>query len=83
MSRPPSPEDRCATEGHCITCSDEGVPMRVLEAGDDGLALCADAEGRRSEVMTGLVGAVSAGDTLLVHAGTALTCLNGTEGGRV
>jgi hydrogenase maturation factor len=82
MSRPPIPGARCAAEGHCITCSDEGVPMRVLEAGGDGLALCADAEGQRSEVMTGLVGAVAAGDTLLVHAGTALTRLTGTEGSR-
>ncbi len=55
-------------EHHCITCSDEGVPMRVLEAGDDGLAVC---EGD-VEVMTELVGKVEPGDELLVHAGVAL-----------
>lgn len=67
----------CAPDaaGHCITCSDEGVPMRVMEAGNDGLARCTDAGGQQSEVMTGLVGAVAAGDLLLVHAGAALVRL--------
>jgi hypothetical protein len=58
-------------ESHCITCSDEGVAMRVLEASGDGLARC---EGD-VEVMTDLVGAVSPGDELLVHAGVALVRL--------
>jgi hypothetical protein len=58
-------------DGHCITCSDEGVPMRVLEASVDGLARC---EGD-VEVMTDLVGAVAPGDELLVHAGVALVRL--------
>jgi len=56
----------CADD-HCVTCSDEGVPMRVLELGDDGLARC---DG--GDVMTDLVGPVAPGDTLLVHAGVAL-----------
>jgi hypothetical protein len=60
----------CDEGFHCVTCSDEGVPMRVLEAGD-GLAVC---EGG-VEVLTGLVGPVAAGDELLVHAGTALVRL--------
>jgi hydrogenase maturation factor len=58
-------------DGHCITCSDEGVPMRVVKARDDGLALC---EGD-VDVMTDLVGPVRAGDELLVHAGVALARL--------
>ena len=57
---------------HCITCSDEGVPMRVVEPRDDGLARCASEDGTTSEVMTDLVGAVAAGDSVLVHAGVAL-----------
>ncbi len=60
---------------HCITCSDEGVPMRVLEAGDDGIARCSTEEGVASDVMTDLVGAVAPGDAVLVHAGVALTRL--------
>jgi hydrogenase expression/formation protein HypC len=56
---------------HCITCSDEGVPLRVLEVAGEGLARC---EGNM-EVMTALVGAVEPGDELLVHAGVALARL--------
>lgn len=40
---PPSREDalRCDAEGHCITCSDEAIPMRVVEILADGdVALC-------------------------------------------
>ena len=58
---------------HCITCSDEGIEMRVVRV-DDGaraLALCEDGEARaprsRSRSSSG-----ADGDTLLVHAGTAL-----------
>ena len=53
---------------HCVTCSDEAVPMRVVEVRADGTALC-DGD---VEVMTDLVGAVAPGDELLVHAGTAI-----------
>ncbi len=55
-------------DGHCITCSDEAVPLRVEAVRDRGIAVC---EG--VEVMTDLVGAVEPGDVLLVHAGTALS----------
>ena len=57
---------------HCITCSDEGVAMRVVEADADGLARCAAEDGATSEVMTDLVGSVEPGDSVLVHAGVAL-----------
>jgi hypothetical protein len=62
--------ERCQDE-HCVTCSDEGVPMRVVEARADGTALC---EGD-VEVMTDLVEPVRPGDELLVHGGVALTRL--------
>jgi hydrogenase maturation factor len=55
-------------ESHCITCSDEAVPLRVLEVRDDGTALC---EGD-VEVMIDLLRAVVRDETLLVHAGVAL-----------
>lgn len=51
---------------HCVTCSDEAVPMRV-ERVVDGLAICGGVE-----VMIDLVGPVAPGDELLVHAGTAI-----------
>ena len=63
--------DACSPDGHCVTCSDEGVPMRVLDVTGDGLARCEDGV----EVMTELVGAVQPGDELLVHAGVALVKL--------
>jgi hydrogenase maturation factor len=59
-------------EGHCITCSDEGVEMCVLETTERGVARCATGDGETSEVMCDLVGAVAPGDALLVHAGVAL-----------
>jgi hydrogenase maturation factor len=54
-------------EGHCITCSDDAVPLRVDEVRGDGTASC-----QGQEVMTDLVGSVEPGDELLVHAGVAL-----------
>ena len=67
----------CGLEHHCVTCADEGVPMRVLRVDvARGLALCADeADGAHSTVEVALVGEVAPGDALLVHAGTALTKL--------
>ena len=59
------------SDDHCITCSDEGLPMRVLATDEDGLALC---EGD-VEVMTTLVGSVAPGDQVLVHAGVAIAKL--------
>jgi hydrogenase maturation factor len=63
--------DACDSD-HCVTCSDEGVEMHVLRAGQNGLALCVDAGGSRAEVMTELVGRVDPGDAVLVHAGVAI-----------
>ena len=61
---------------HCITCSDEGVPMQVLRLdADRGLALCAGPEGERLTVETTLVDPVAVGDEVLVHAAVALTRL--------
>jgi hydrogenase expression/formation protein HypC len=66
----------CADPHHCITCGDDGVPMRVIAVDERrGLALCEDAEGARETVETALVAPVDPGDRLLVHAGTALTQL--------
>jgi hydrogenase assembly chaperone HypC/HupF len=70
----------CWDLDHCITCSDEGVPMRVLAVDDArGLALCEAAGGARESVEIALVDAVAPGDALLVHAGTALAKLDRAE----
>jgi len=56
----------------CITCGDEAIPLRVLKVEEDGLALCEDEQGRRETVQVELVGPLTPGDEVLVHAGTAI-----------
>ena len=61
---------------HCITCSDEGIPMKVERIDEDrGLALCSNEDGSKSTVEIALV-SVEPGDRVLVHAGVALTELS-------
>jgi hydrogenase assembly chaperone HypC/HupF len=55
----------------CITCGDEGVPMRVVEL-DDGEAVCVDQDGVSHEVAVDLLDAVRPGKRILVHAGVAI-----------
>ena len=58
---------------HCITCGDDGVPMKVVLVDVERmLALCEDERGARSSVEIALVEPVAPGDTVLVHAGTAI-----------
>lgn len=73
--RAPADAPRCV-DGHCVTCSDEGVPMRVVSVLDPGMAVCEGENGRRTDVLTALVEEPREGDTLLVHAGTALLRLD-------
>jgi len=57
----------------CITCSDEGLPMRVVELPrTDGIAICTDGTGAVQEVAVDLLEALSIGDEILVHAGVAI-----------
>jgi len=63
----------------CITCGDQGIPMRVdeVDAGT-GLAGCrgtAAAGEPAALVDIELVAPVEAGDVVLVHAGVALALL--------
>ena len=44
----------------CMTCGDEALPMRVRRIDEQrGLALCEDADGRRSSVEIALVDGVT------------------------
>ena len=62
----------CAEE-HCITCGDEGISMRVVAVGADGLASCrSDDDGVLGTIDVQLVGGLAPGDLVLVHAGVAL-----------
>jgi hypothetical protein len=76
MSLPPAAEYACSGD-HCITCSDEGVAMRVLwlEGGGDGLAVCADEHGTTYTVETTLLEGVAPGSRVLVHADVAIASL--------
>jgi hydrogenase maturation factor len=63
----------CLAATGCITCGDEAISMQVLRVDRArGLALCCDPQGARCSVETALVAPVAPGETLLVHAGTAL-----------
>jgi hydrogenase maturation factor len=63
----------CGHDSHCITCSDEAVPLRVLKIDDAReLALCENDAGERTTVEIALVAPVAVNDVVLVHAGTAI-----------
>jgi hydrogenase maturation factor len=60
-----------------VTCADEATAMRVvaLEGRDSQLAVCVANDGARCSVDIGLLPDARLGETLLVHAGAALTRL--------
>ncbi|HSJ43801.1 MAG TPA: HypC/HybG/HupF family hydrogenase formation chaperone [Euzebyales bacterium] len=65
----------------CITCGDVAVALTVEEVGKFD-ALCRDDEGRTETVATELVGALTPGERVLVHAKVALERLAPVEGRR-
>jgi hypothetical protein len=82
------PGPACSAEAGCITCGDVAVLLTVADvAGSD--ARCCDEVGRTELVAVELVGPVSPGDRVLVHAGVALerfepltpTCPDPVRGG--
>jgi hydrogenase maturation factor len=71
---------RYAPTDGCVTCSDEGLPLRILELdAATGLATCRDEDGHQAEVDVSLVAPIAVGDVVLVHAGVALTRLDHEE----
>ncbi len=69
-------DDRRGAE-RCITCGDVALPLEVVALEPGGLALCRDERDRSERVEIALAGDVRPGDTLLVHAGTAIANLTG------
>ncbi len=55
----------------CVTCSDAGIPVRVLSV-DGHDALCEDSVGNRAEIAVELVAPVRLGEVLLTHGGVAI-----------
>ena len=59
-------------EGHCVTCSDEALPARVLRVDQEtGLALV-EVKDTTEEIDVSLVDDIVPGDLLLVHGGVAI-----------
>jgi hydrogenase maturation factor len=68
--------DICNAAPGCITCGDVAVVLIVTDVtGAD--ARCQDESGRQESVAVELVGRVSPGDRLLVHAGVAIELIKG------
>lgn len=60
------------TEGHCITCSDEAIPVKIVSIDQaNGLALV-EVQNVIEEIDITLVDDVSIGDVVLVHGGVAI-----------
>ena len=58
--------------GHCVTCSDEALPARVLRVDQEtGLAVV-EVKDTEEEIDITLVESVVPGDMLLVHGGVAI-----------
>jgi hydrogenase maturation factor len=63
----------CDHTSGCITCGDEAVELTVVRVDEDrSLALCKSVSGVVEPIEIDLVRPVRPGDSLLVHAGTAL-----------
>jgi hydrogenase maturation factor len=59
-------------EGHCITCSDEALPAKILRIDEaTGLALV-EVEDTTEEIDITLVDDLAPGDMVLVHGGVAI-----------
>ncbi|BBX44075.1 hypothetical protein GCM10009641_68250 [Mycobacterium cookii] len=66
------------TEDVCVTCSDEGRLGEVVTASADGTAVVRTARGLE-DVVTTLVEPVGAGELVVVHAGTAISRVEGDK----
>jgi hypothetical protein len=64
----------CETDAVCVTCSDEGRLGEVVAASAEGMATVRTARGIEN-VATTLIDPVTAGELVVVHAGTAISRL--------
>lgn len=67
----------CSTDT-CITCSDEALPVTVVQLMDRDLAIVDSGGGTLEEVSVALVDP-SVGDTVLVHAKEAIAVIRARE----
>ncbi len=71
----PNEEVSCAldAEGHCITCSDEALYVRVLNVDNENGLAQVTLDGAEEEIDISLIENIAPGDVLLVHGGVAIT----------
>jgi hydrogenase maturation factor len=67
-------------EGHCITCSDEAMPARILRIDQDTGIAFVTIEESTEEVDITLIDDVVAGDVILVHGGVAIAIAESSPG---
>jgi hydrogenase assembly chaperone HypC/HupF len=67
------------TEGHCITCSDEALPARVLQIDQELGTALVEVGDEPVEVDITLVDEVVPGGWLLVHGGVAIAAMDSGE----
>ena len=60
-------------EGHCITCSDEALQVRVLYVDHENGLAQVTLNGAEEKIDISLVENIAPGDVLLVHGGVAIT----------
>jgi hydrogenase maturation factor len=59
-------------EGHCITCSDEALQVRVLHVDEENGLAQVTLNGTEEEIDISLIESIAPGDVLLVHGGVAI-----------
>jgi hydrogenase assembly chaperone HypC/HupF len=72
-----SDENSCLldAEGHCVTCSDEAQPARVMHIDLELGTALVEIKNQTTEVDITLVEGVLPGDWLLVHGGVAIATI--------
>lgn len=66
-------------DGHCITCSDEALPARVLQIDEELGTALVEVGMETVEVDITLVDEVVPGNWLLVHGGVAMAIMDSLE----
>ena len=67
------------SEGHCVTCSDEALPAKVLRVDQETALALVTVKDTTEEVDITLVDDVTPGDILLVHGGVAISLVHTTD----
>ena len=66
-------------EGHCITCSDEALQVRVLSVDEENGLAQVTLNDMSEEIDITLVERIAPGDVLLVHGGVAIARVDETS----